>query len=519
MPPKLLKRMTTRRVAPRAAVADKDADLVCVAVIPAVELALRASWPGGKAAAGAFEILGPESVLQYIGGSSSKTGVLSPTSIVTVPANKRQPAGIPLAAASYAYIHPLDMAADARDSILPMNLCQQPGLYVCLVGGFAYFDADNCLLQVNAITYAPSATGLVLVGRHLRARSAYDVAATMRRQGRMAGIQDADLLAAGFQSSGWVHASETFDGAVLPLDPAHGQYEHGAFLFERTARRRVGAGGAAAEREARGASADDDNDDGIPTLELDDGAIDGNGVSPPATTTTPLPPPPPGTASATGPMGATSGGGGGAAGEAESSELWLYSLLPPGEDTFALALQEAEARMSTAAAQVLRWRGSGWNPPIRPPDPAHRFSPRNPDEPGRLCVSECSDCNACNRPNHSAGARTVQRDGGGRAREPRRRDRRHPPTMHRRATTRRGGGEDCVDRAPAEGVGAAAAHARAKWGQTSGRDGLHIPRRPRVQVRRGMELGRVSLLLDRHHLYGGCPSAHSRTPVRTHARK
>ena len=82
MPPKLLKRMTTRRVAPRAAVADKDADLVCVAVIPAVELALRASWPGGKAAAGAFEILGPESVLQYIGGSSSKTGVLSPTSIV-----------------------------------------------------------------------------------------------------------------------------------------------------------------------------------------------------------------------------------------------------------------------------------------------------------------------------------------------------------------------------------------------------------------------------------------------------
>ena len=95
-----------------------------------------------------------------------------------------------------------------------------------LLGGFAYFDASDELLSVNAITLAPSDTGLVLVGP---CPSDPNALAAMKQQGRMQNVTLSGLKGIGLRSFGWVHPAEKLSGGRLSENHL---YDHGAFLYE-----------------------------------------------------------------------------------------------------------------------------------------------------------------------------------------------------------------------------------------------------------------------------------------------
>lgn len=161
------------------------------------------------------------------------------------------------------------------------------------MGGYGYFKGpakERQLLSVNAISLAPSKTGLVLVGcraqrgpavipnpphplscascprvrsprfentsNRLYTRCPVDDAAAvlgaMEKQGRLVAIQDKTLKDAGFRKFGWAHSTEQFAGG--PLSSSHA-CEHGAFIYQRdpAATRAIGAGIAESD-QAEGAA-------------------------------------------------------------------------------------------------------------------------------------------------------------------------------------------------------------------------------------------------------------------------
>ena len=207
-------------------------DTLALSILSNVKLAISANWADDEAS-GVFEITGPpntlESLLSLVNNDTSLLhGFLSPLSAVTVPMERRRDAGIPTDAASYCYIHPLEHLHDEVESL---KLAQQSWAFVLLAGGYAYFDATQRLLQVNAIAYAPSPTGLVLVGHPVDGHAARNAAAMLQKRGRFMPIADESLLSAGFDAYSWVHASEAFDGALVSEEHP---YPHGAFLYRRS---------------------------------------------------------------------------------------------------------------------------------------------------------------------------------------------------------------------------------------------------------------------------------------------
>lgn len=246
---------------------------LAISILPDVQLKLSAQWPeGDSAAAGHFEVIGPGGALKALrslvaasadesdasADESMLRGTLSPASFVTVPAEKREAGGIPLKAHSYCFMHPL---SGLHAALSTLKLSRETWALALLAGGFAYFDDAFKLLQVNAITYAPSSTGLMLI-RHPVAPTSRGVADAMRRAGRMAPIIEPRLTDAGFEAFGWVHGSELIDGHKLSVD-VH-SYEHGAFLYQR--RRRGGTSSAHLDAAHHDAAAED-----IETIPLGDG--------------------------------------------------------------------------------------------------------------------------------------------------------------------------------------------------------------------------------------------------------
>ena len=265
----------------RAAGGDPGADLLALSVLPGVSLTISASWAAGNTAAGVYNITGPKPHLETLAKlcgtvtpretSDSLRGVVSPPSAITVPREHRKGAGIPLSAANYCYIHPLDHLAEKLEKL---KLAKNSWAFVLLTGGFAYFDEHMALLAINAIALAPSPTGLVLVGYPVAGPRTDNAAAILTHGGRLVPIRHPDLVRAGFDAVAWVHGLETFEGAPIAEER---QYPHGAFLYHHNP-----AGSAAATAApiangqvvSRGAAVlnkvlDDDDDAEIESLTMD----------------------------------------------------------------------------------------------------------------------------------------------------------------------------------------------------------------------------------------------------------
>ena len=146
----------------------------------------------------------------------------------SVPQKYRRRAGIPILAHTFAYIYPWVELEEALDQL---DFAKDSWAFALLIGGFAYFDVHGRLLQVNAITFAPSPQSLMLIGPFACSEKAFK---SLQKQGRLETICDGTRLkAAGFHSCGWVHPSEDFDGAPLLASSDHASHPHGAMVYTR----------------------------------------------------------------------------------------------------------------------------------------------------------------------------------------------------------------------------------------------------------------------------------------------
>ena len=191
-----------------------------------------------EVSSGAFEVKGPELQLKILQSKLELTksqlqGALSPKHMVTVPAESRAGAGIPAKAEKFCFIFPLKdqhALAQIRTASL-LQLARNPWAFTLLAGGFAYFDEYGNVLAVNAISFAPSATGLLLIGYEVNAVYAVN---TMEQDKRTVEIREPkELTYLGVHKYGWVHPDEEFGGKKLSDQHA---YENGAFLYTRVCR-------------------------------------------------------------------------------------------------------------------------------------------------------------------------------------------------------------------------------------------------------------------------------------------
>lgn len=87
-------------------------------------------------------------------------------------------------------------------------------------------DAKDNVLAVNAITFAPSATGLLLIGHEVKAEFAFNF---LKEDGRLVEIREPkEVRQLGYTHFGWVHPGETLGGKRVSARHA---YENGGFLY------------------------------------------------------------------------------------------------------------------------------------------------------------------------------------------------------------------------------------------------------------------------------------------------
>ena len=213
---------------------DDPADFIQLSVLPDVDLELLRVDSNAASDQGnpdsrtcTFKVAGPDRPLEFLQaldlGDAALQCKASPLSPVTVPTQHREGAGIPIDAASFAFIYPW-----LSDKLSELNFARDSWAFVLLLGGFAYFSDDGELISVNALTLAPSDTGLMLVGPRAVTRTSLDI---MLATQRMESITAPNLTNAGFHRFGWVHPAEKFNGELL--GDAKYSYEHGAFIYVR----------------------------------------------------------------------------------------------------------------------------------------------------------------------------------------------------------------------------------------------------------------------------------------------
>ena len=195
---------------------------------------LKAQDPGGSShdsSISAVTVTGPARACDFFeqqGGTGSSLSWLSPKALVTVPKKFRKGAGIPLKAKSFAFVYPT-RSLELQDALNQLDLQREAWAFTMLIGGFAYFDPDDALLGVNAITFsADSTSALMLIGPSSCTQHAF---ASIIGQGRLRSMPQS-LRTDGFELSGWVHPNELIDGELLTKSGAvDGDYPHGAMLY------------------------------------------------------------------------------------------------------------------------------------------------------------------------------------------------------------------------------------------------------------------------------------------------
>lgn len=188
---------------------------MAMSVFPDVNLVIEPRVAAGTAASSKsllrYIITGPERPLKVLHELNvvEMECFLSPVHPVTMPRKARVQAGIPHHATSFAFIYPSSALTAALST--RTNLSKDLWAFVLLLGGFAYFDSAGALLAVNAITFSPSDTGLVLIGPSATVPGALEA---MKEEGRMQPVTLPELTQVGIGHFGWVHPCEQLGGVV-----------------------------------------------------------------------------------------------------------------------------------------------------------------------------------------------------------------------------------------------------------------------------------------------------------------
>ena len=219
-------------------------DNVAISVVR-VDLELECSWPdlslrgtsqdGTHSLLGECCVVGPPDVLEQIRLLQSRIetdltldrGPISPLHRVTLPPDSRELAGIPRDADFFVYLFALsdDASTEAQMGMDVKWYARNPWAHVLILGGFAYFDANQRLLAVNALSPAPSTSGLVLRGAPPVSPGAL---AALRQDGRMVDVTVPNMRAAGFTAMTFLEPAEKPGGHAINASVAN---EDGGFAL------------------------------------------------------------------------------------------------------------------------------------------------------------------------------------------------------------------------------------------------------------------------------------------------
>ena len=243
---------TGSQVTPSAVVAvvEEAMDNVAISVVR-VKLELKCAWPdlsllgtpqpssqqplGSHSLLGESCVVGPPEVLEQLKFLQSHIdtdmtldrGPISPLHRVTLPPDSRELAGIPRDADFFVYLFALsDDASTAAQMGMDVKwLARNQWAHVLNLGGFAYFDANHRLLAVNALSPAPSTSGIVLHGAPPVSPGAL---ATLRQEGRMVDITEPNMRGAGFTAMTFLEPVEKPGGHAINASVTN---ENGGFAL------------------------------------------------------------------------------------------------------------------------------------------------------------------------------------------------------------------------------------------------------------------------------------------------
>lgn len=152
-------------------------------------------------------------------------GLLSPLALVTVPQVARQPNGIPADGYRYAFSYPLSIAEEKLEECATEIGLHNACHHFLLVGGFIYFNEQDEIVQMNALSLTPSRMSLEFDGPNMCPEEAVS---SMRAAGRLCKVTLDTLESKGMTSVGWVHAEEALPG-FTPTDMRN--CANGAFVY------------------------------------------------------------------------------------------------------------------------------------------------------------------------------------------------------------------------------------------------------------------------------------------------
>ena len=179
-----------------------------------------------------YRLVGPKDKVRALqeGGIPKEDlrGIISPCQPVTIHSQRaRKRVGIPRDAVKFAFVYPAS-APDVDNKLENLYLGHrqhQQWAYLLLLGGFCYFDEEDNLLSVSALTPFESPHSLYLTGPIPASLGAL---CEMTAQKRMMHTTFSPLIAAGYVAFGWVHRNECPGGHALGPKA----YEHGAYVYE-----------------------------------------------------------------------------------------------------------------------------------------------------------------------------------------------------------------------------------------------------------------------------------------------
>jgi len=152
-------------------------------------------------------------------------GVMSPTSPLTLSQDAKKSTGIPPDAKRYAFIHPpTDLASKLKTAKTEL---EKKIFAFSLLGAFIYFDENNEVLCVNALSHYKTQHKFSFAGPF---EATVDATSEMRSLGRACFTPLGSLHEAGFVETGWVLPNETFRG--MPVCDSH-ENKNGAMIFYR----------------------------------------------------------------------------------------------------------------------------------------------------------------------------------------------------------------------------------------------------------------------------------------------
>ena len=163
-----------------------------------------------------YMIIGPESlfagldesvrqIIRTCHGRVSPLANVAPSEVADgagVPKSKEVP-DVPQSAVYYAYLYPLHHATQVDSALYSI---ETPWSGLILAGGFAYFDKNAAVLQVDVFATPESMKKLHLSGPHpVTSSRAVDA---LRLQGRIRPATAPRLKDSGVVSLAWIHANE-----------------------------------------------------------------------------------------------------------------------------------------------------------------------------------------------------------------------------------------------------------------------------------------------------------------------